>query len=117
MRISKNFRREEFACKCCGVSVVDVELVSTLEEIREYFDSPITINSGYRCEAHNRAIGGAKGSKHKLGIAADIVVKDVPPAAVADYLDFLSGNRHGIGQYKTFTHIDVRELPARWSKL
>ena len=33
---------------------------------------PIVINSGYRSEAVNRAIGGAKGSNHLTGCAVDI---------------------------------------------
>ncbi len=35
-------------------------------------DDPIIINSGYRSEAVNRAVGGAKGSNHLTGCAADI---------------------------------------------
>jgi hypothetical protein len=37
-------------------------------------DDPIIINSGYRSEAVNKAIGGAKGSNHMTGCAADIRV-------------------------------------------
>lgn len=35
--------------------------------------APITISSGYRCEALNKAIGGAPGSQHIKGQAADII--------------------------------------------
>ena len=35
-------------------------------------DDPIVINSGYRSEAVNKAVGGAKGSNHLTGCAADI---------------------------------------------
>ena len=35
-------------------------------------DDPIIINSGYRSEAVNKAVGGAKGSNHLTGCAADI---------------------------------------------
>ena len=37
-------------------------------------DDPIIINSGYRSETVNKAIGGAKGSNHLTGCAADIRV-------------------------------------------
>jgi len=37
-------------------------------------DDPIIINSGYRSEAVNKAIGGAKGSNHLTDCAADIRV-------------------------------------------
>ena len=37
-------------------------------------DDPIVINSGYRSEAVNKAVGGVKGSNHLTGCAADIRV-------------------------------------------
>jgi uncharacterized protein YcbK (DUF882 family) len=37
-------------------------------------DDPIVINSGYRSEAVNKAVGGAKGSNHLTGCAVDIRV-------------------------------------------
>ena len=35
-------------------------------------DDPIVINSGYRSEAVNKAVGGVSGSNHLTGCAADI---------------------------------------------
>ena len=35
-------------------------------------DDPVIINSGYRSEAVNKAVGGAKGSNHLTGCAVDI---------------------------------------------
>lgn len=50
------------------------ELVENLlDPLREAWGSPIHVNSGYRCEKLNKAIGGAKNSAHKYGYAADIV--------------------------------------------
>ena len=43
-------------------------------------DDPIIINSGYRSEAVNKAVGGAKGSNHMTGCAADIRVADIGQA-------------------------------------
>jgi len=37
-------------------------------------NDPLIINSGYRSEAVNRAVGGAKASNHLAGCAADIRV-------------------------------------------
>ena len=113
--ISTHFNRSEFACKCgCGFATVDVKLLSILEAVRVKFDSPLTINSACRCEIHNAKVGGAKGSKHKQGIAADIVVKGVSPNDVHAFLsDYLAG-QHGLGKYNSFTHVDARVIPARW---
>lgn len=43
-----------------------------LDPLREWYGKPIKVNSGYRCEALNEAIGGSKTSQHCLGEAADI---------------------------------------------
>lgn len=45
---------------------------AVLDPLREWYGKPIIVNSGYRCEALNKAIGGAKSSQHMLGEAADI---------------------------------------------
>ena len=43
-----------------------------LDPIREKWSKPITVNSGFRGEMLNKAVGGAKTSQHLLGEAADI---------------------------------------------
>lgn len=49
------------------------QLVDTiLDPLREKYGKPIKINSGYRCEALNKAVGGSKTSQHRYGQAADI---------------------------------------------
>ena len=44
------------------------------------YDDPIIINSGYRSEAVNKAVGGVKGSNHLTGCAADIRVAGMEQA-------------------------------------
>lgn len=46
-----------------------------LDPLREAYGKPIIINSGYRCDALNKAVGGSKTSHHRLGLAADIIGK------------------------------------------
>ena len=56
------------------------EIVSNLEQLvdiildplREKYGSPIKVNSGYRCEKLNKAVGGSNTSQHRYGLAADI---------------------------------------------
>ena len=45
-----------------------------LEPLRQRYNKPILINSGFRSEAVNKAIGGVKGSNHLTGCAVDIHV-------------------------------------------
>lgn len=43
-----------------------------LDPLREEYGKPIKVNSGYRCDALNKAVGGSKTSYHRFGLAADI---------------------------------------------
>lgn len=114
-KLSANFSREEFACKCgCGFDHISLELVEVLQDVRNHFGKPIKVTSACRCEEHNYRVGGAKKSKHLLGIAADIVVKGVSPDEVVGYLTETYPTRYGVGKYNSFTHIDVRDKKARW---
>ena len=45
-----------------------------LDPIREAWEDPITVNSGYRCPVLNKAVGGGPTSQHQKGEAADITV-------------------------------------------
>ena len=45
-----------------------------LQPIRDKWGSPIIVNSAYRSEAVNKAVGGVKNSQHRLGEAADLTV-------------------------------------------
>lgn len=58
----------------------NAEIVNNLEQLvdnildplREEYGKPIKVNSGYRSQALNDAVGGSKTSQHKYGLAADI---------------------------------------------
>lgn len=115
MQLSDNFSQSEFACECeCGFDDVSLELVEVLQEMRDTLEEPITINSACRCPEHNAEVGGAKRSQHLLGTAADIVVKGCTPAFIYEYLDNKYPDTYGVGKYKSFTHIDVRNTKGRW---
>lgn len=45
-----------------------------LDPLRRAWGGPITVTSGYRCPELNKAVGGAAGSLHMQGRAADITV-------------------------------------------
>lgn len=43
-----------------------------LDEIREKYEKPIIITSGYRCQELNKKVGGKPNSFHLKGLAADL---------------------------------------------
>ena len=119
-QISKNFQYKEFDCHgkgCCSTTIIDEKLVGYVQQIRDHFGKPVTITSPYRCEVHNRRVGGATKSYHMQGKAADIVVQGVSSREVAKYAESIG--ILGIGLYETsadgyFTHIDTRTTKSFW---
>ena len=81
---TEHFKVSEFACKHCGENKIDQRVINMAEEIRQKLGVPVRVNSGYRCETHNRKVGGVgkvydkngklikKGSNHMYGLAADL---------------------------------------------
>lgn len=122
IQLSKNFNSYEFRCglgsPCsCSTILIDDKLVEYLQKIRDHFGKSITITSAYRCESYNKRIGGATGSYHSKGMAADIVVSGIAPKDVARYAESIG--ILGIGLYETssdghFVHIDTRTTKAFW---
>ena len=79
--LTKNFSRSEFACPCCGLDTIDPDLVDILQHSRDAVGLPYPINSGCRCQKHNRDVGGVASSAHTpkdggLCHAADIGCTD-----------------------------------------
>jgi uncharacterized protein YcbK (DUF882 family) len=81
IRLTDHFWSGEFDCNCnvCSITIIDPDHVDKLEELRKRLGVPIFINSAYRCEFHNKRIGGSERSRHMVGDATDIVVKDLTP--------------------------------------
>lgn len=54
------------------VALVD----NILQPLRNAWGKPLTINSGYRCPALNKKVGGVPSSQHVKGQAADVGCSD-----------------------------------------
>ena len=116
VKLSKNFTVKEFACSDGTDTVfISLALVNLLQKIRNHFGKAVIINSAYRTEAHNKSIGGATYSQHKYGLAADIHISGVTPKEIAAYVETLMPSSGGIGIYKSFVHVDVRQVKSRWN--
>ena len=116
--LSSNFSRKEFLCKCgnCNQDTVDAKLITVLERVRVYFKGvSVRINSGNRCPAYNKKIGGRPGSFHLKSQAGDIVISGIDPHEVYKALDRMYPETLGLGDANTFTHVDVRKRHARWT--
>lgn len=127
-KLSDHLTVGEIQCKCgCGYGRsegdISPEIVAIFEQIRKQLrkaigqETPLIISSGCRCRQHNRAIGGAKKSRHLVCDALDIR----KPNAI-DYDTFYEicdqavGDKGGVGKYKSksFVHVDARGYYQRW---
>lgn len=116
-RLSPHFRVGEFHSEKDPSDLVKIDetLVKLLEFIRNYVGAPVHIDSGYRSPQYNKTIKNASpNSQHCLGKAADIRVDGITPEKIAKIAEIYLGSLGGIGIYKTFTHVDVREGSSRW---
>lgn len=108
-KLSENFVVREFACKDGSDLVkIDLELVKTLQKIRDLLGVPVIISSGYRTNTYNSKIGGSRNSWHLCGSAADIFVSGKTTEEVAKCAESLGVP--GVIRYVTdnFVHIDMR---------
>lgn len=120
----RNFRPAEFACKCGeGCETHDPaatrHLAWVLQQIRDLANVPLKINSGYRCPAHNKAIGGHHRSYHMKGWAADLHPVGISPAELHATIEDLVASKRipagGLGLYNTFVHYDIQHGHRRWN--
>ena len=86
------------------------ELAETiLEPIRAEFETPVTILSGYRSDALNRAVGGSATSQHRVGQAADFGMDGADLRDVFDWIRDVTAVPFRFGQ--VILYRDSLELP------
>ena len=90
-----------------------------LEPARKQYGKELVISSGFRSEALNKAVGGAKNSLHLQGRAADINVANLRPQDRVTLYDILKSlnptqlipeDKHGIVDLQT----DDNWWQVRW---
>lgn len=115
--ISKNFSYREFEASetadqldICNV-IIDTQvrdaikaLVQTvLQPLRDAWNRPMHINSGYRCKRLNELVGGTPTSQHTKGEAADIACDE--PWELAKLAKDLGLPYDQMILYPTFVHL------------
>jgi uncharacterized protein YcbK (DUF882 family) len=99
MQLSKHFHLREFTRSQTAarrgldnmpgpvaIDALTLLCETLLEPVRREFGRAVVVNSGFRSPALNRAIGGARGSQHVLGEAADIEIPGLANAHVAQWI-------------------------------
>lgn len=89
-----------------------IKVARTWGPVREKFGSPISITSGYRPPAVNRAVGGARNSQHLYFRAIDMIPMNGDFRKLWDVLKASQfsglGDAVFMGKNKGFFHADIR---------
>ncbi len=128
--ITLNISRSELKCSCnnCNVTIQDHEpVIQVVQDACKYYAMiygvekvRLEITSAARCYEYNRSVmvGSNDESQHPRCCAMDIKifidVIQVEPSKVYRYLNTKYPDKCGIGNYRTFTHIDTRNKRSRW---
>lgn len=116
MKLTDNFTLEEFTHSNTAIAkgidntpngqqVENLRILCArvLQPLREAYNEPFFINSGFRCPELNKAVGGVPPSQHLEGKASDVRVKE-PRKLLAELLkQGLSFDQAIL--YPTFLHI------------
>ena len=112
---------EEFECRDgCEMPAsarenIEALVEAVLDPARERLGKAIRVNSGYRCAKHNLKVGGAVGSQHMKGEAADVVPGD-SGQVTGDSLERLvwiikdQGVFDQMIVYPTFVHVSYKRI-------
>lgn len=106
-----SFSPAEIACRGTGAVKINTDAMDKLQTLRNRLGKPLIVRSAYRSPRHNRAVGGAKASKHMDGIAFDIAMSNHDPAAFAEAARAVGFLGFGTYPRSGFMHIDLG--PAR----
>lgn len=117
-KITENFRAYEFVCSCCKKEGIKDDLVFHLQLAHNLLpkNSVMVITSGYRCEEHNKEIGGVENSSHLGGWAADIKC-DNSTYRFHLMKALIDAGFKRIGRYDDFLHVDRdpdKPTPVNW---
>lgn len=119
--MKSNFSIKELLAKCSeseraalfaspALSRNLILLAQALQGIRDLLGLPLVVNSSYRDQQHNKAVGGVPTSQHLTCSAADITCKSLPQLiqAIKEY----QSESQQLGQvivYDTFVHVGLAD--------
>lgn len=110
----------------------DIKLVLTpdvcrhaamMQELRDYWGRPMTVNSWYRTKSFNAKVGGEKTSCHLDGVATDIALPNLTEpqrtelTTVWKAICIRHGVIGGVSIYRWGIHFDSNNNPVRYGKV
>ena len=99
---------DELKCPCCGKKDIDLHFLWRLRLARDLANTPFNINSGVRCQRHNKEVGSTS-RNHVEGHAADISATSGPVRGKILKGLYKAGFTR-VGIHDTFIHVDDMDL-------
>lgn len=100
MKLSKNFHLSEFTISQTASRMrlnntptsditknLSLLCEKVLQPIRDNYQKPVIVSSGYRSPAVNRAVGGSSRSQHQFGQAADFTIPGIDNYTLAKWIE------------------------------
>ena len=113
------FTKAELCCKCCGSTVLDINLAVMLPNLRQMWGKKLTLNSVCRCTKHNEAVKGHPSSMHLVknpkwptegAGAADIAWRNWQTPDKLRFARLAHDLGFRVGLHNGFCHVDIGRL-------
>ena len=116
-----NFKISEFLKSDTAVkyNIDNIPDFSSLDNIldliiRNLFNLPVIITSGYRCGKLNKIVGGSSNSQHLIGCAADFKINSLKPYEIIEKIKNSNIQYDQlINEYDKWVHISYRKNKNR----
>ena len=113
---NKYFARAELACKHTGKCEMDPAFMERLIRLRERFNRPLIVTSGYRDKSHPAEQGKETSGAHTQGRAVDIQIQGADALRLIGLAIDLGFTGFGLKQHgpqlQRFVHLDTAPAAA-----
>ena len=120
-----NFKKSEFVCSETKECNMDPEFLEVLQSIRNVYDKPMVIASGFRSVKHSVEVVKPQRGEHTYGCAVDIKVHGADALTLIHHALTFGITRIGVSQKgdmdKRFIHLGMGDSfhhgfpPGIWS--
>ena len=85
-------------------------IINCMQPIRNLFNLPVIITSGFRCQKLNKIVRGSANSQHLVGCAADFKIKSLTPDKIIQKIKNSNIEYDQlINEYDKWVHISYRK--------
>jgi len=110
-KFSDYLHSDEIHCKCssktCHYTLINPTVIDAFLKTRIEAGVVFRINSFYRCQNHNDAVGGVDESSHTTGNALDISTRGFTGKEIEEIVKIAKKYFDYVQVYPTFIHLQI----------